>query len=134
MSAFSPVDNVIQQIEVLPWFIATQAARIKSLLTRLQQVIYDLMNNKMFPVFIYHTLFKYYNFTHLNLQTIMLNGSKLKGIHKSLTFNSHPRLTVRSFGAPQSRHWPMQTGFFVSQRTEVYQICAADLQNQCLSC
>lgn len=77
MSAFSPVDNVIQQIEVLPWFIATQAARIKSLLTRLQQVIYDLMNNKMFPVFIYHTLFKYYNFTHLNLQTIIQFNSIL---------------------------------------------------------
>lgn len=39
MFAFSPVDNVIQQIEVLPWFIATQATSVKSLLTCLQQVI-----------------------------------------------------------------------------------------------
>lgn len=41
-------------------------------------MIYELMNNIMFPVFIYHALFKYYNFTRLSLQTVMPNVSKFK--------------------------------------------------------
>lgn len=41
---FSPGDDVIQYIQALHCFIASQDANLKSLLTCLQQVIYDLLN------------------------------------------------------------------------------------------
>lgn len=74
-SAFPPVANVIQQIEPLRWFIATQATSVKSLLPCLQQVVCDLTNNKCWLFFISHAPSKYHNVTRLNLKT---NGSKLR--------------------------------------------------------